>query len=771
MNLSPDWRHRLDRLATLLIGLTALAATVALWQWYRDEGGFEAVYVAVGVLFAALLATRRWLKKEPETAAAGLLTWTRSPAGGDALPALRRQMGQVFNLDDLRTVAFDLHLNYDNLAGETLDRKIISLLETCRSQNRLPDLLAHLQRERSHVEWVYPGRQPLAAAPQEVRSRQNLLNHVQTAWIDGFLKQSLHSEVIKLSLSYRPDALGQRPWQLVLQQTGQPDQPVPPEHSLAQIFDAAGRNLLILGAPGSGKSITMLQLAESLIDAARDDPAEPLPIVLNLSSWAQWQGALADWLVEEIFIQYGAAKDLTRAWIGGNRLLYLLDGLDEVAESARDNCITAINAFKEQYPAEMVVCSRSEDYEKLKNRLRLGTAVHIQPLSEAEIEAHLDQEELELRAVRATLAHDPDLYELAQTPLMLSLMTLAYRGLTCADLRPLASKEARRHHLFDHYMVQMFSRRPLPPDSLYTQQEALDWLANLARGVAQHEQSIFYIERLQATWLPTDTLRRSYALRVGMLTGAIVGLIITFAIQLISWLNFGISNWLISILLFGIPTGLFVGRQNMRKAQKHSIELSEKINWITLSIREFFREVGLILVGGILTATWLGAVLGEPVLGMLFGLVVVFGFGLPVILLASIKTSERESIPVPNQGVRKSLYHALTMGMLFGLLLGLIFGFQGVLIGGLLGRLTSWTVTGFSIGFVHYGGFAVVQHYALRYLLAKQHFLPFPFQDGRLVAFLDAMHGRILLRRVGGGWIFVHRTLLEYFAGLAEAPK
>ena len=59
MNLPPDWRLQLTRLTTLLIGITVLAAAVSLWQWYRDGGGFEAVYVAVGVLLAALLAARR----------------------------------------------------------------------------------------------------------------------------------------------------------------------------------------------------------------------------------------------------------------------------------------------------------------------------------------------------------------------------------------------------------------------------------------------------------------------------------------------------------------------------------------------------------------------------------------------------------------------------------------------------------------------------------------------------------------------------------------
>jgi hypothetical protein len=34
------------------------------------------------------------------------------------------------------------------------------------------------------------------------------------------------------------------------------------------------------------------------------------------------------------------------------------------------------------------------------------------------------------------------------------------------------------------------------------------------------------------------------------------------------------------------------------------------------------------------------------------------------------------------------------------------------------------------------------------------------------VRFLDYAAGRIFLRKVGGGYIFVHRLLLEYFASL-----
>ena len=39
------------------------------------------------------------------------------------------------------------------------------------------------------------------------------------------------------------------------------------------------------------------------------------------------------------------------------------------------------------------------------------------------------------------------------------------------------------------------------------------------------------------------------------------------------------------------------------------------------------------------------------------------------------------------------------------------------------------------------------------------------------MAFLNSCAERILLRKVGGGYIFVHRLLLEYFASLDQSTK
>ncbi len=64
-----------------------------------------------------------------------------------------------------------------------------------------------------------------------------------------------------------------------------------------------------------------------------------------------------------------------------------------------------------------------------------------------------------------------------------------------------------------------------------------------------------------------------------------------------------------------------------------------------------------------------------------------------------------------------------------------------------------------------FGLAAAVQHYILRFWLWQTHTFPWKAQ-----LFLDDTTTRIFLRRVGGGYSFVHRLLLDHFADLSTGP-
>ena len=60
-----------------------------------------------------------------------------------------------------------------------------------------------------------------------------------------------------------------------------------------------------------------------------------------------------------------------------------------------------------------------------------------------------------------------------------------------------------------------------------------------------------------------------------------------------------------------------------------------------------------------------------------------------------------------------------------------------------------------------FGGAAVIQHFVLRFILFCNGYIPWNYAH-----FLDYSVERIFLRKVGGGYMFVHRLLQEYFASL-----
>jgi hypothetical protein len=118
----------------------------------------------------------------------------------------------------------------------------------------------------------------------------------------------------------------------------------------------------------------------------------------------------------------------------------------------------------------------------------------------------------------------------------------------------------------------------------------------------------------------------------------------------------------------------------------------------------------------------------------------------------------------PNQGIQLSLKNALAAFFATWLSVGLISGLIAGLIADPPKRLIVGLIFGPVVGLIfglNRGGSAVIKHYALRLTLCLNGYTPF-----RFITFLNTCARLILLKEVGGGYIFVHRTLLEYFAEL-----
>ena len=276
---------------------------------------------------------------------------------------------------------------------------------------------------------------------------------------------------------------------------------------------------------------------------------------------AAHQPALEAWLVEQIYLQYGISKGIIPALLSAGQICLLLDGLDEVAEAVQEACVETINQFRENQHVPLAVCSRTDDYDLLSVKLKLRTAVAIQPLSEAQIAAYLTDRRHQLHADEA-VRQDDALKELARTPLFLSVMAVAYQGYDLTELRPLLQDvNIRQQHLYQAYLQRAFGRLR-QSSSDYPPAQSLDQLAYLARQLGQRRRYDFFFEELQPDWLPPAVARRHRrlsALSLGLGVALVGGLLGALVGGLLGGLLGGLVGGLVGGLLGGLGVGLVGG--------------------------------------------------------------------------------------------------------------------------------------------------------------------------------------------------------------------
>lgn len=413
------------------------------------------------------------------------------------------------------------------------------------------------------------------------KNRQQMIENVRRFWIDGVLENSLHGAVLmQLGLQSRADQL-QRPWDVKIRRDNDQRQ-LSAETRIMDVFDMSGGSLLILGEPGSGKTTLLLELTQDLLERAETQPTYRLPIVFNLSSWAKDKLQFEDWLIEELNVKYQVAKNVAKQWVTEKSLLLLLDGLDEVSDSVRNECVDEINRYHQQNPEiPMVVCSRSADYDTLSQKLNFHDAVVIEALDSAQISSYLASFGSTMDGLRLQLQHDKRLRALAETPLTLSIMALAYQELDTATLPDDLSPDVQRRHLFDTYVQTMFERHTKSHD--YEPDEMMSYLSWLAGRMVERRQTLFHIENLQWDWIETRLgqsmyklfSRTLYGVGIGAIAGALaffVGVVLAAVVMgndiqiyrgnvgqvygieaIIIWILFG---GLMGILAGGVPYGL-----------------------------------------------------------------------------------------------------------------------------------------------------------------------------------------------------------------------
>lgn len=724
-------------------------------------------------------------------------------------------------------------------------------------------------------------------SPATTRDRADLrllLNKVTTFWIEGVLERSVHNAfLLELGLELRADAVD-HPWASVLELPDATRRPLPPNTPVNDIFEQSSRALLILGEPGSGKTITLLELARALIRRAEADNegAQPIPVVFNLSNWHAQRLPLGAWMASELASKYQVPTRIGRAWLEQQRLLPLLDGLDEVAPERQADCVAAINTYTVQHGLPgLAVCSRLEDYTRLPIRLRLNAAIRLSPPTPAQINAYLEAGGPRLDSLRQVMQGDDVLTILAQSPLFLSIMRLAYQDLPPEALAGpgLNTIEARRQHLLELYVARMVKRKGTGPGR-FSETALVRWLAWLARQMSAHSQSVYLVERMQPSWLTSRIALWLYALatRVSMWWLLGLGLSIFFVLVfitiyfadpefaalmhreypgttpddfvdiifdisgrfaflgllagLLTALRFEISRfmrssagcltpalnlllgsvlpalgvipimWRASEILHLLPVRLLMTALlsfpvavlsaiafhtwDSGDSPQTDIPPTDALHWSW--VQSILGVAGGFIGGALIgSACMLALVFAREDTRFLFvnlvtgalpgAIVLAAGAG----LTAGLRAKAIEGTPRAGSWLLRHARNVLLAAVLAALTLG-VSGGLGMLTYTLLvvGDTFAWEANVLSLVFqltvgfglscailagtvaaFYYGGVTLIKHIFLRLLLVVQRRIP-----GRLSPIANQAEAAIFLRRVGGGYIFIHRLVQDYFASL-----
>jgi hypothetical protein len=250
---------------------------------------------------------------------------------------------------------------------------------------------------------------------------------------------------------------------------------------------------------------------------------------------------------------------------------------------------------------------------------------------------------------------------------------------------------------------------------------------------------------------------------VGLTSGLVFGL----AVGLVAALDVGLVVGLVKGLIVGLVVGLVVG---LLGGTYHAAVSSKPVDVLRWSWPLKRSGLVFLMVGGLAAGLIFKSLVAALVNALAVGLVAGLFGGLGGFVAGEVNTRA-----IPNDGTRRSGRNALFV-LLFawlggGLIGAMIGGLVAAMIRGPIGALVfkgqvHGQVCGLVLGLVFAldkGVWFFLQHWGMRLVLWRSDYAPF-----RYVRFLDYAADRIFLRKVGGGYVFIHRMLMEYFASLAE---
>ncbi len=441
--------------------------------------------------------------------------------------------------------------------------------------------------------------------------------------------------------------------------------------------------LVVLGRAGGGKSFLARRLVRELLD--RRAPGDPVPVFLSLASWDPKENLHA-WVSRRLIRDHPGLEKLSAGPLGGpllplstrlvksDRLLFVLDGFDEIPGASGKAALEGIEYLGAQVP--VVVTSRTDEYCQAIQAFGRGlprvAAVELSSMDTPAIKSYLAKTTAVIPpgrwdAVFALLdrANGNPVTQALQVPLMIWLARIVYKDsktkpAELADPVAFADRTAVENHLLDKLITAAYTD-PGRDSEQKTACKARQWLHFLAQWLQRRGTSDL------AWWqLPTSapgTLPR-------LMTGIPVGLAA------------GVPAGIIMGVWFGFWAGLTSGLSLTALATARAF---------SPALHPFgHRLPGPILGRAVALATGLGIGLPTVFQGHLaLGVAQGASAGILAGLAAGFVVHERRMMPtrvtIAVRGNVMRILHHIAVGLLIGLLFGVVLG---VLLGLVNGPVT-----------------------------------------------------------------------------------
>lgn len=171
--------------------------------------------------------------------------------------------------------------------------------------------------------------------------------------------------------------------------------------TVADYYKMTSGRMLILGVAGAGKTvignILLMKLIEDLLGSAKPAVGDlQVPVIFNLTSWSSGK-KFDEWLADEIAVRFHVGLSSARKLVRENRILPLLDGLDEMDNELEppDRANWAVQQLNDYIAVKphgrlVLMCrSGSRYYSRLRIKIRNMQAIAIKPLRIVDIDSYI----------------------------------------------------------------------------------------------------------------------------------------------------------------------------------------------------------------------------------------------------------------------------------------------------------------------------------------------------------------------------------------------